>query len=652
MEKFHPRWPRAVVVTIVAGVALILPALPGSAEPTWLEPTILHSSATEYVPSVTVNARGDALATWMGPEGVQAARRPVGGAWSAPMTISAGPEHSDHVQATLDANGDAIALWQTWSPSGEISLLRYARQRAGETWSEPAQLGTDGAFAPDLALDGAGNAVAVWGELADKKNRVRAAFLSRGGTWSQADVLADRRDAAHYPVVVADGQGGFDAVWSVSDASGTRLEGSHRATDGTWNGPVTIADPGPGASDQQIATDGRGGVTATWTADDGANYRVYVAERQLGSSWGPATPISDVGYSAVNPAVAVSGSGARTVAWTMFVDNNDHGVVRARSRTGNGDWSAPVTVSNPEDHSYLPRLGIDARGGAVAVWDVAVSAVGEQLQAARLPAGGAWSEPAGLAQDQGGTAPAITVDDEGNAIVAWNADGQGSSVLKAVTLDAAGPTTTASQPSSTWQTATSFPVAWLASDRWSEVTSADVQYRVAPWNGGFGSTTTWKSATSATSATFAGSAGRTYCLSARSRDSVGNVGAWSAERCTSTPIDDRTLATSGSWYRGTSSSFYAGTYTRSKTKGAALTRTGVQGRQLALLVSTCSSCGSVRVTFNGATLGTYSLFSTTTVRRKIIQVATFATVRTGTVKVQVTSATGKAVYIDGLAVKR
>ena len=156
----------------------------------------------------------------------------------------------------------------------------------------------------------------------------------------------------------------------------------------------------------------------------------------------------------------------------------------------------------------------------------------------------------------------------------------------------------------------SIAVRWSGSDSGGPVDSFDVRYRSAPWNGAFGGYTTWLSGTTATTATLAGGAGRTYCFSARARAGL-RESAWTAETCTAVPLDDRSLARSRGWTRITGAAYYRSTAVRSYGFSRSLTRTGVVAKRVALVASTCPTCGSVKVYWNGVRVKTISLRSST-----------------------------------------
>jgi len=144
-------------------------------------------------------------------------------------------------------------------------------------------------------------------------------------------------------------------------------------------------------------------------------------------------------------------------------------------------------------------------------------------------------------------------------------------------------------------------------------------------------------------------AGYQYCLSVRARDAAGNVGAWSPERCTSVALDDRSLSASSGWTRGTSSAYAYGTWSGAARTGVSLTRTSVQGRRIALVVTTCPTCGVVDVYHAGVKIGRVSLYSSRTAYRQIRWLPLQSVTRTGTVVVRTVGS--KRVYIDGFAVQ-
>ena len=129
------------------------------------------------------------------------------------------------------------------------------------------------------------------------------------------------------------------------------------------------------------------------------------------------------------------------------------------------------------------------------------------------------------------------------------------------------------------------------------------------------------------------------------------VGAWTAETCTAVPLDDRSLSRSSGWTAVTGSAYYRSTAVRASRAGSSLTRTKVVARRVALVVSTCPTCGSVKVYWNGAYKKTISLKSSTTRHKVLVSALSFSSVRSGTLKLVVSSSSNQ-VRVDGVAVNR
>jgi hypothetical protein len=213
----------------------------------------------------------------------------------------------------------------------------------------------------------------------------------------------------------------------------------------------------------------------------------------------------------------------------------------------------------------------------------------------------------------------------------------------------AAPTMTA--PSSRFQRGTSFHVAWKPASGGVGSVSYVVAERSARLQGTFGSFATWRGDVPRTDLMFRASPETTYCFRVKARDSMATTSAWSAERCTNVPLDDRGLTASGGWRRQNGRAFYQRTYSESSKRGAVLSRTSVTADRLAILASTCQSCGRIRVTFGGAPVGAFDLRSSRKSTSQLFILHRFAHTRSGTVRITVLSQ-DKRVRIDALGAFR
>jgi hypothetical protein len=194
-------------------------------------------------------------------------------------------------------------------------------------------------------------------------------------------------------------------------------------------------------------------------------------------------------------------------------------------------------------------------------------------------------------------------------------------------------------------------VSWTASDIGTGVAAFDVQRRSATFNSAsFTSFSPFRTNTPHAFGTFTGSPGNTYCLRVRGRDFAGNIGAFGTQSCEAIPLDERALAATGTWTKLSNTAFYRGTAMSSTTAGSKLRINGTY-RHLAVVVTTCSACGTLKVLRGTTLIETVDLSSSTTRHRRVIAVDSRLTQMSGTITLRQSSA-GKRVVVEGLAVSR
>ncbi len=394
--------------------------------------------------------------------------------------------------------------------------------------------------------------------------------------------------------------------------AGVKAAGGNRAVLVTWAAP---ASDGGAPITAYTATATPGGGSCTWSAgplrcaitglDNLTAYAVSVRATNAagdGPAAGPAPPATPVATLPTPPGAPVAAPGV--------------GLLRAT-------WVAPT------DDGGSPITGYTATAwpsGASCAWTS--GPLGCDI---RVPTGGSFAFSVSASTAAGTGMPS----DLSPAVAVANP------VLPVAAVTALP----------TWSLAASARVHWTARPGTDPVTGYEVRVRRAAWNGGLGAYAALVTGTTATSATLALSAGSTACVSVQARDVAGRASGWSAETCTSAPLDDRSLARFGTWASGTGSAYYRGTFRRAAGLGSRLVRTGVVARRLALVATTCPTCGSVRVYWGSTLLRSISLVSATTVTRRVITIATFPSARSGTVTIRVASS-GRRVIVDGLAIRR
>lgn len=326
--------------------------------------------------------------------------------------------------------------------------------------------------------------------------------------------------------------------------------------------------------------------------------------------------------------VPVNAAGAIGEATTMLQRAYDRPILRAM-------WQGTGVVIRPVAAVTGPTVSIPLDTSALG----ATSTITCQLDAGAATSCGSSYSRSGL------TSGVHTL-----RVRAVEPDGRVTVAARTFTTDATPPTTSLTAPTFTATTASSVRIAYSATDG-SGVASYDVRYRRAAYNGSFGSYVQPWTGTRSTAVSLSVAPGYEYCIAVRARDVYGNVSAWTAERCFSRPLDDTSLTPSAGWTRSRSSAFYLGTVISSSRYGAALTKP-VVARRVSILATRCPGCGSVAVYLGTTRLGTVSLAASTTQRQALIALPALSAARSGTLRIVVTSATGRLVQIDGVAIRR
>src|SRR5262249_15097621 len=192
------------------------------------------------------------------------------------------------------------------------------------------------------------------------------------------------------------------------------------------------------------------------------------------------------------------------------------------------------------------------------------------------------------------------------------------------------PTASLTAPTKSVTISKSITVSWNASDTGgSGLANVDLRVKSAKFNAGFGSFTQPASLQhlTGTSTVFTGATGTSYCFSVRARDGAGNLSAFSGQKCTMIPVDDKTLTVgSGTWARKTGQAgAFNGTLSTSSGHNASLKLTNLKGKQIGIMVKKCTTCGTFTITFSGQTFSANTAGSTALVMFTIPATSTVKT---------------------------
>jgi hypothetical protein len=241
---------------------------------------------------------------------------------------------------------------------------------------------------------------------------------------------------------------------------------------------------------------------------------------------------------------------------------------------------------------------------------------------------------AGWSVDCSGTGDCNLTMDEDKAVTATFNDNSAPSVPSLSSLPRFRPRAT-------------IPLDWTSSsDTQSGIDHYTLEQQVAPPDQAFGPWEEVGGELIGTSFDAPGASGDTHCFRVSATNGAGLTSAPSEPRCTSFPRDDRDLTASSLWELKNGSGHYRGTFVKEQRRGQTLTEE-VTTKDLALVATRCPDCGTVKVLIDDELLAQISLQSDVFKKRQVIDVATFATSRSGLVTIRITSR-GKRVLVDGL----
>ena len=365
------------------------------------------------------------------------------GTWQTPVEISAPADDTGGRQVAVDARGNAVAVWKTSVDANTV--VQAAQRPAGGRWSKPVRLSAAGgsthAYAPQIAVDRRGNAVAVWQRSSASSARHRRAepravrrpmsFVestarSAGGSWQPPTRVSRAGSGMSEPHVGIDGQGNAVAVWQRSDAGATAVQSAVRpAAGGRWDAPVDIARlsaASEAAALPRVAVNARGDAAAVWTNVTVGNMGVVEgAIRRAGGPWQTAAALSPSGRRSFAADVAIGSQGAATAVWLDYTNSRVQAAVRpARDER----WQAPQDISARGEDAGGADVAVDARGNTTVVWS-AFDTVRSFATSADRPAGEDWQRPAKIAEDSEISDVHVGFDARGGAVAAWlAAEGQ------------------------------------------------------------------------------------------------------------------------------------------------------------------------------------------------------------------------------------
>ncbi|HJZ38716.1 MAG TPA: PKD domain-containing protein [Solirubrobacterales bacterium] len=346
------------------------------ADGAWGEPVAISAPGAQFnLNSLAVAPGGEATAVWVaqvGPEEdvVEASSRPAGGAWEEPVELSAvatGPiplPAADDARVATDAAGDLTAVW-AFGPTPE-STIQVARRPAGGTWGKPTTVSATDAFAgsPVLAVNAGGDADLAWTSQSDDFSEfsIQSATSVAGGPWEPHAVVAHLSTDVGVGGLAMDPAGEATVIWLQVGSPGATVETASRAAGGDW-GPAVRLGGGKSAEEPDVAYRGDEPVAIWHQWEEGGANVIDTAGRSDDGTWGAPTDISSGDARFVEaPELAFDAEGEGIAAWySSEGEGNDPeyeveaaGYDAAGPRLGSASIPTTGTAGTPVDFSASP----------------------------------------------------------------------------------------------------------------------------------------------------------------------------------------------------------------------------------------------------------------------------------------------------------
>ncbi|HKZ49021.1 MAG TPA: thrombospondin type 3 repeat-containing protein [Thermoplasmata archaeon] len=297
---------------------------PGSG---WGQPVRIENlTHTSYEPEVAIDHYGNAIAIWRaymfnGTNNywIATARYDRGTGWASPVLLDAGTGQVDWWHIGMSPQGDAIVLWNTFVGSAvQVWANRFSPQTGwGVTTILDPNIRTNGDGS--VALDARGNGMVVWHAYNGAGYILNASQYVPGSGWTAPFTMFNQSNiiAIANPEVAMDLAGNAVAVWtaytpgplgSIWGASFTPAQG--------WAPAVPLELSSAYAIESHVAMDGSGGAIAVWAAYNGAYYDLWSSRFGLEVGWNSSpTLVESLSNDVQTPEVGAGCGGAAVAVW-------------------------------------------------------------------------------------------------------------------------------------------------------------------------------------------------------------------------------------------------------------------------------------------------------------------------------------------------
>jgi hypothetical protein len=339
----------------------------------WGTPQLVESDDTgdAVLPQVAFSQGGDAIAVWQQHDGtrdnVWAAYYLAATGWSAPQLIENNGGQAGNAKVAFDQDGNAYAVWtQLEGANATIWSNRYA---AGVGWGNAQSITSvaGSANVASIAADGSGNVLVVWGQYDGSRSSIWANGYTPAAGWGTSQRIDADVGNGYTPQIAFDGAGNALALWWQYEGATSHIWFNRYVAGSGWGTAARVENSPGGAHYPRVAFDPQGEAVAVWSQGDGGSEGIWSSRYTPGSGWGAAGRLDTGAGGAGQPRLAIDARGRALAVWHES-DGAVLNMASNRYRPDAGWGTAQLIEQDDAGDAQYPELAIDGEGNATAVW--------------------------------------------------------------------------------------------------------------------------------------------------------------------------------------------------------------------------------------------------------------------------------------------
>ncbi|SFM32202.1 hypothetical protein [Marinobacter zhejiangensis] len=348
--------------------------------------------------------------------------------WGTEALIENTSEHARFPQIALDGNGNATAVWQQSDGTYENIYANRYTPATGWGSAELVENGSSGhAYWPQIAVDSAGNAIAVWyQDDGTNYNLYANRYTASSGSWGTEELLeSSNAGDVVYPSIAFDSNDNAIVVWQQSDGTYESIY-ANRYTPATGWGTAELIESGNNgnATQPKIVFDSADNAIAIWNQGNGSD-DIFINRYTAGAGWGTEEVIAIGSFgNAVSPQIAIDSNGNAIAVW-LEQDGTKVSLYANRYTASTDVWGGEELIEDSDDgHAYSPQVVIDSNDNGIVVWHQSDSGNTNSVYAKRYTPGAGWGAEELIESSISDDAeyPKIVIDGDDNVIAVWHQD--------------------------------------------------------------------------------------------------------------------------------------------------------------------------------------------------------------------------------------